>query len=55
MAGFAEDEAAGVVGTEAGDDTVEGRGEFGRGDEIEVDVSEDKERLVFRALTGQQA
>ena len=30
-------------------------GEFGRGDEIEVDVSEDKERLVFRALTGQQA
>jgi ATP-dependent Clp protease ATP-binding subunit ClpC len=30
-------------------------GEFGRGDEIEVDVSEDKERLVFRALTGTQA
>jgi ATP-dependent Clp protease ATP-binding subunit ClpC len=30
-------------------------GEVGRGDEIEVDVSEDKERLVFRALTGQQA
>jgi ATP-dependent Clp protease ATP-binding subunit ClpC len=30
-------------------------GEFGRGDEIEVDVSEDRERLVFRALTGQQA
>ena len=30
-------------------------GEFGRGEEIEVDVSEDKERLVFRALTRQQA
>ncbi|HEU5049268.1 MAG TPA: ATP-dependent Clp protease ATP-binding subunit, partial [Gemmatimonadales bacterium] len=30
-------------------------GEFGRGDEIEVDVSEDRERLVFRALTRQQA
>jgi ATP-dependent Clp protease ATP-binding subunit ClpB len=30
-------------------------GEIGRGDEIEVDVSEDKERLVFRALTSQKA
>src|ERR671916_1225286 len=30
-------------------------GEFGRGDEIEVDVSPDKDRLVFRALTGTQA
>jgi ATP-dependent Clp protease ATP-binding subunit ClpC len=30
-------------------------GEVGRGDEIEVDVSEDKERLVFRALTSQKA
>ncbi|HEU4699793.1 MAG TPA: ATP-dependent Clp protease ATP-binding subunit [Gemmatimonadales bacterium] len=30
-------------------------GEFGRGDEIEVDVSEDKERLVFRALQHSQA
>ena len=30
-------------------------GEFGRGDEIEVDVSPDGERLVFRALTGTQA
>jgi ATP-dependent Clp protease ATP-binding subunit ClpB len=30
-------------------------GDFGRGDEIEVDVSPDGERLVFRALTGTQA
>jgi ATP-dependent Clp protease ATP-binding subunit ClpC len=30
-------------------------GEVGRGDEIEVDVSEDKERLVFSALTSQKA
>ncbi len=30
-------------------------GEISRGDEIEVDVSEDKERLVFRALTSQKA
>jgi ATP-dependent Clp protease ATP-binding subunit ClpC len=30
-------------------------GEFGRGDEITVDVSPDGERLVFRALTGTQA
>jgi ATP-dependent Clp protease ATP-binding subunit ClpC len=30
-------------------------GEITRGDEIEVDVSEDKERLVFRALTSQKA
>jgi ATP-dependent Clp protease ATP-binding subunit ClpC len=30
-------------------------GEIARGDEIEVDVSEDKERLVFRALTSQKA
>src|SRR5689334_23333235 len=30
-------------------------GEFGRGDEIEVDVAPDGERLVFRALTGTQA
>jgi ATP-dependent Clp protease ATP-binding subunit ClpC len=30
-------------------------GEIGRGDEIEVDLSEDKERLVFRALTSQKA
>src|ERR687889_457818 len=27
-------------------------GDFGRGDEIEVDVSPDGDRLVFRALTG---
>ena len=30
-------------------------GEFGRGDEIEVDVAPDGERLAFRALTGTQA
>jgi len=30
-------------------------GEFGRGDEIEVDVSPEGDRLVFRALTGSQA
>jgi ATP-dependent Clp protease ATP-binding subunit ClpC len=30
-------------------------GEFGRGDEIEVDVSAEGDRLVFRALTGTQA
>ncbi len=30
-------------------------GEFGRGEEIEVDVAPDGERLVFRALTGTQA
>jgi ATP-dependent Clp protease ATP-binding subunit ClpC len=30
-------------------------GDFGRGDEIEVDVAPDGERLVFRALTGTQA
>ena len=30
-------------------------GEFGRGDEIEVDVAPDGDRLVFRALTGTQA
>jgi ATP-dependent Clp protease ATP-binding subunit ClpC len=30
-------------------------GEFGRGDEIEVDVAPDGERLVFRALSGTQA
>ena len=30
-------------------------GEFGRGDEIEVDVAPDGERLVVRALTGTQA
>jgi ATP-dependent Clp protease ATP-binding subunit ClpC len=30
-------------------------GEFGRGDEIEVDVAPDGERLVFKALTGTQA
>jgi len=30
-------------------------GEFGRGDEIEVDVAADGDRLVFRALTGTQA
>jgi ATP-dependent Clp protease ATP-binding subunit ClpC len=30
-------------------------GEVGRGDEIEVDVSEEKERLVFSALTSQKA
>jgi ATP-dependent Clp protease ATP-binding subunit ClpC len=27
-------------------------GEFGRGDEIEVDVAPDREKLAFRALTG---
>ncbi len=30
-------------------------GEFARGDEIEVDVAPDKERLVFRALSGSKA
>ena len=30
-------------------------GDFGRGDEIEVYVAEDKERLAFRALTSQKA
>jgi ATP-dependent Clp protease ATP-binding subunit ClpC len=30
-------------------------GEFGRGDEIEVDVAPDGERLVFKALTGTRA
>ena len=30
-------------------------GEFGRGDEIEVDVAPDGDQLVFRALTGTQA
>ena len=30
-------------------------GEFGRGDEIEVDVAPDRDRLVFKALTGTQA
>ena len=30
-------------------------GEFARGDEIEVDVAPDGERLAFRALTGTQA
>jgi ATP-dependent Clp protease ATP-binding subunit ClpC len=30
-------------------------GEFGRGDEIEVDVAPDGERLVYRALTGTPA
>jgi ATP-dependent Clp protease ATP-binding subunit ClpC len=30
-------------------------GEFGRGDEIEVDVAPDGERLVFRALTRTKA
>jgi len=30
-------------------------GEFGRGDEIEVDVAPDGERLGFRALTHTQA
>jgi ATP-dependent Clp protease ATP-binding subunit ClpC len=30
-------------------------GEFGRGDEIEVDVAPDGERLVFRALQHTQA
>jgi ATP-dependent Clp protease ATP-binding subunit ClpC len=30
-------------------------GDFGRGDEIEVDVAPDGERLAFRALTGTQA
>ena len=27
-------------------------GEFGRGDEIEVDVAPDGDKLTFRALTG---
>jgi ATP-dependent Clp protease ATP-binding subunit ClpC len=30
-------------------------GEFGRGDEIEVDVAPDGERLAFRALTHTRA
>jgi ATP-dependent Clp protease ATP-binding subunit ClpC len=30
-------------------------GEFGRGDEIEVDLAPDGERLVFKTLTGTQA
>jgi len=30
-------------------------GDFGRGDEIEVDVSAEGDRLVFRALTSTQA
>jgi ATP-dependent Clp protease ATP-binding subunit ClpC len=30
-------------------------GDFGRGDEIEVDVAPDGEKLAFRALTGTQA
>jgi ATP-dependent Clp protease ATP-binding subunit ClpC len=30
-------------------------GDFGRGDEIEVDVAPDRERLAFRALTGTRA
>jgi ATP-dependent Clp protease ATP-binding subunit ClpC len=30
-------------------------GEFGRGDEIEVDVAPDRDRLVFKALSGTQA
>ena len=30
-------------------------GEFARGDEIEVDVAPDKERLAFRALSGTKA
>jgi len=30
-------------------------GEFAKGDEIEVDVAPDKERLAFRALTGTKA
>ncbi len=30
-------------------------GEFSRGDEIEVDVAPDKERLAFRALSGSKA
>jgi ATP-dependent Clp protease ATP-binding subunit ClpC len=30
-------------------------GEFARGDEIEVDVAPDKERLAFRALSGSKA
>jgi ATP-dependent Clp protease ATP-binding subunit ClpC len=30
-------------------------GEFGRGDEIEVDLAPEGDRLVFRALTGTQA
>jgi ATP-dependent Clp protease ATP-binding subunit ClpC len=30
-------------------------GEFARGDEIEVDVAADKERLAFRALSGSKA
>ena len=30
-------------------------GDFGRGDEIEVDVAPDGERLAFRALTSTQA
>ena len=30
-------------------------GEFGRGEEIEVDVAPEGDRLVFRALTGSKA
>src|SRR5439155_26995539 len=30
-------------------------GEFARGDEVEVDVAPDKERLGFRALSGSKA
>ena len=30
-------------------------GEFARGDEVEVDVAPDKERLAFRALSGSKA
>ncbi|MGH7675390.1 MAG: AAA family ATPase, partial [Gemmatimonadales bacterium] len=30
-------------------------GEFARGDDIEVDIAPDKERLVFRALSGTKA
>ena len=30
-------------------------GEFGRGDEIEVDVAPEGDKLAFRALTGSKA
>jgi hypothetical protein len=30
-------------------------GDFAKGDEIEVDVAPDKERLAFRALSGTKA
>jgi len=30
-------------------------GEFARGDEIEVDVAPEKDRLAFRALSGSKA